>query len=74
MKAAYDKYIKFMSEHPNATADANVYNAIGNAYILNSPLFIQYSKTTSMNKHIGYIYYGNHSSPPKGFKPVSEMI
>ena len=36
------------------------------------PLFIQYNKRTSgVNKHTGYIFYGDHKEPPKGFSVIS---
>ena len=74
MNNAYDNYIDYMTKNSNASADTSIYSVIENTYILDKPLFIQYSKTISMNRHIGYIYYGNHNHPPAGFNPINKMI
>ena len=72
-KSAYDRYLKwFSSGRKWKTADGMIYMNVGNAYVLNTPLFIQYSKNVSMNNHCGYIFYGDHSSPPSGFSPWTE--
>ena len=47
-----------------------MFYAISNSYIVNYPIFIQYSSSASMNNHIGYIFYGDHPTPPKRFKPL----
>lgn len=63
-----------MKTHPNATADCAIYNQIKNALIIHEPLFIQYSESKSMNNHSGYIYYGDHKNPPKGFDVIDKML
>lgn len=73
-KEGYDDYINFFTKNPNATADCHVFYKIQPSYILNKPLFIQYSNNKSMNNHVGYIYYGDHKTPPIGFKKIENML
>lgn len=72
-KSAYDKYLKYMETHKNATADGLIYNNVGNAYVLDRPIFIQYSDSKSMNNHTGYIFYGDHTTPPDGFSLINNI-
>ena len=69
-KSGYDQYLQFFETNKNAYADNDVFYAISNSYIVNYPIFIQYSSSASMNNHIGYIFYGDHPTPPKKFKPL----
>lgn len=69
-KSGYDQYLHFFETNENAYADNDVFYAISNSYIVNYPIFIQYSSSTSMNNHIGYIFYGDHPTPPKRFKAL----
>lgn len=69
-REAYDDYINFFYHRPNATADCDVFCAMKPSFVLNKPLFIQYSGNKSMNNHIGYIFYGDHESPPNGFEEI----
>lgn len=62
--------MQFFETNKNAYADNDVFYAISNSYIVNYPIFIQYSSSASMNNHIGYIFYGDHPTPPKKFKPL----
>lgn len=71
-KSAYDAYINFFSNRPTATADCAIFSSLGHSYVLDKPLFIQYSKNKSMNKHIGYIFYGDHDTPPEGFETIDK--
>ena len=72
-KDGYDKYLNYFAVRKDGKADNDIYQVM-NAYILDKPLFIQYSKQKSMNNHIGYIYYGNHTIPPKNFISIEEML
>lgn len=72
-KNAYDKYLDYFTTHSTGKADNDIYQIL-NAYILDKPLFIQYSEQYSMNNHIGYIYYGNHKNPPTNFMTIDEML
>lgn len=69
-KSGYDQYLHFFETNQNAYADNDVFYAISNSYIVNYPIFIQYSSSASMNNHIGYIFHGDHPTPPKRFKPL----
>lgn len=67
----YDKYLNIYQQNSTQTADG-IFSLIEDSYILNKPLFIQYSNNTSMNKHYGYIFYGNNNNPPSDFKKIEE--
>lgn len=69
-KDAYSQYIDYMTNNNNAKADNEIFQIINHSYVINYPLFIQYSKQKSMNKHIGYIYYGDHIIPPENFEEI----
>ena len=69
-KSGYDKYLEFFEENPTGRADNTIFASVGKSYVLNYPLFIQYSESKSMNKHIGYIFYGDHQNPPAGFPTI----
>lgn len=66
-KSAYDRYINYVVNHPKATADGLIYNNLGISLVTHHPIFIQYSDKKSMNNHVGYIFYGDHKTPPHGF-------
>jgi hypothetical protein len=51
-----------------------IFKDIPNAYILSSPIFIQYSGEISMNKHIGYIFNGDNKLPPNGFDYIENVL
>lgn len=51
-----------------------IFRDIQNTYIINIPLFIQYSSKTSMNSHIGYIFKGDHATPPDGFLRIEDIL
>ena len=67
----YDKYLDIYQQNSTQTADG-IFSLIEDSYILNKPLFIQYSNNTSMNKHYGYIFYGDNNNPPSDFKKIEE--
>lgn len=69
----YDDYLAFFEDNPLGRADNNIFSSMSKSYILNYPLFIQYSETKSMNRHIGYIFYGDHQTPPEGFPTIKEI-
>lgn len=64
-KSAYDHYLNATAKL-NVTADG-IFVKIPNSYMINKPIFIQYNAATSMNKHNGYILYGDHKNPPPGY-------
>lgn len=66
-KEAYDRFIEYHQKFPNRSADNTVFYEISPSYIISKPLFIQYTKSKSMNGHVGFAYYGNHKEPPNGF-------
>ena len=70
-KSGYDEYINYINKTINATADCQIFYNLQPGYILNKPLFIQYSDKKSMNGHIGYIYYGDNIKPPENFPEIS---
>lgn len=37
-------------------------------------MFIQYTSAKSMHNHVGYTYYGDHDTPPKGFKKIEDIM
>lgn len=65
-KQSYDEYLQ---KYANNRADG-IFKDIKNSYILNQPIFIQYSIDTSMNKHKNYIFNGDNCIPPKNFPKV----
>ena len=71
-KDAYDDYINFFASRPNATADCDIFCVMSPSYVLDKPLFIQHSGEKSMNKHVGYIFYGDHEIPPAGFETIDK--
>ena len=73
-RESYDTWLDFFKQNPNATADNRIFQVIPHSYILDNPLFIQYSCKRSMNNHIGYIFYGNHACPPIGFNSIEQML
>lgn len=73
-KSGYDQYVSFFDENPNRRADNDIFMSVGKGYILNYPLFIQYSEQKSMNNHVGYIFYGDHNTPPIGFPPIDYYL
>lgn len=72
-ETGYDDYLNFIDNNKNATADGDVFLYLQPSYILDTAIFIQYSTNHSMNGHIGYIYYGDHDEPPKGFNPIQTV-
>lgn len=72
--SGYDKYLKYANQKNRLiTADGYIYNNVGTTVVIDKPLFIQYSGSSSMNKHIGYIFYGDHKEPPSGFLKIEEL-
>ena len=70
----YDDYLNYFKNHKEGKADNHIYQVM-KAYVIDKPLFIQYSKTKSMiNGHSGYIFYGDHKNPPNGFISISKML
>ena len=74
MKQSYDVWLSFFRRNPYATADNMIFQSVPNSYILDKPLFIQYSQKCSMNRHSGYIYFGDHRLPPPGFKRIEDVL
>lgn len=72
-KSGYDEYLNKYQENSQQTADG-IFSTIKDSYIINSPLFIQFSQNISMNKHCGYIYYGDHDVPPNEFSVIETYI
>lgn len=70
----YDNYLNYIKCNPSTTADGTIFNKINNSYTLDKPIFIQYTNLHSMNKHIGYILYGNHINPPKGYGYIEDIL
>lgn len=68
---AYDRFISYHMNNPNKSADNTVFKTISPSYIIDQPLFIQYTSSKSMNGHVGFAYYGNHKNPPNGFSLVN---
>ena len=62
--------MKYFADHPNGKADNEIFFEMKPSYVIDYPLFIQYAAKKSMNGHVGYIYYGDHAEPPKGFSKV----
>ena len=73
-RKSYDIWLDFFKRNPNATADNRIFQIIPHSYILDKPLFIQYSCKKSMNNHVGYIYYGDHAYPPMGFNSIEQVL
>lgn len=69
----YDTYLNKYQQNSKQTADG-IFSTIEGSYILDKPLFIQYSKTLSMNKHIGYIFYGDNKNPPTNFETIENLL
>ena len=72
-KSGYDEYLNAYQKNPKCHADM-IFRDIQNTYIINIPLFIQYSSKTSMNSHIGYIFKGDHAAPPDGFLRIEDIL
>lgn len=70
-KSGYDSFLEYFKTHPTATADCKSFTSVQNSYVIDKPLFIQYCKNKSFNNHVGYIYYGDHSTPPDGFQKIT---
>lgn len=70
----YDQYLDFFKKNPFKTADNMIFSVVSPSYILNYPLFIQYSNTPSMNGHTGYIFYGDNKTPPRGFLTMKQLL
>ena len=71
---SYDKYLKTIDKNTNTTADCHIFNAMEHPYAVNYPIFIQYNRMKSMNKHIGYILYGDNEAPPPRFEKIEAII
>lgn len=64
---AYDKFISYHKNNPEKYADNMIFKEINPSYVIDYPLFIQYTNSKSMNGHTGFVYYGNKTTPPIGF-------
>lgn len=73
-KDAFDAYIKMLSDSSTRVADNEVFMKIGQSYVVDSPMFIQFTNERSMNNHVGYIFYGDHDAPPVGFERIEDVI
>ena len=70
-ESGYDDYLSYFENNIDGLADCNIFYSVPNSYVIDYPIFIQYSSSQSMNNHIGYIFYGDHDDPPKRFNPIN---
>jgi GR25 family glycosyltransferase involved in LPS biosynthesis len=74
-QSGYDDILNYFKNNPNAKADNKTFISVRNSYVIDKPLFIQYNSSKSVvNKHSGYIYYGDHTLPPIGFLPIEKLL
>lgn len=73
-ESEYDRYLNYFKDINGKLADGKIFMHVNNGYVLNYPLFIQYSSSESMNKHKGYILYGDHDVPPKDFPTIDYYL
>lgn len=74
-QSAYDDYLKYFNDKSHKRiADCYVFQAIKNSYVIDYPLFIQYSQNKSMNNHVGYILFGDHDTPPCKFIKIEDYL
>ena len=72
-KESYDNFIKYHQQYPDKSADNNVFMKMSPSYVIDWPIFIQYTESKSMNGHIGFAFYGNTKKPPRGFSIKTQM-
>lgn len=70
----YNEYLKLYAKtahDKNVNADGMLWR-MSNSYCIGDPLFIQYSNSSSMNNHYGYIYFKNRKTPPLNFDAIQK--